>query len=484
MQSTWRRLVGGLGSGLGSGLGRTDRALLRVRDSMTAGQRWTASLALVVVIAVLAFGMPSRIVTLPGYAAAAPNAGPVAAVPVPTPAAQAPPVAPQVPSVPIVGPVTPAPTPVPTPPTHAPKPPRLPSPGVPDVVALTETESSIDTLSSRNDVGYADAALSTAVFPYSVRTDFGPPLALCRLVVADGRVVVSAHSLRAPLENCLLAHGVLVISPSTRGTHTLAGGHRHVSGFSVGVRRGDLASLGDLASWAYRSHAVTGRVGVVLDAARRPGLASAPAVLRRHGVPVAATAWLGASSSAADVLAAVGRFMTAHVGTVVFGVPVAVQQKWAEESTLRVAQFRYLVSDIDDGVVDERYPATFDGALAHTSLRLPWYARAHGTTTAQQGCAAQYTAMATPPLELPDDQAPVDTWCEEVALLNRAVTAALVTAGDLTTTVLHLRMAAPLTSALGPLRHGRWGPTQDAVLVWRATCECWQQRTPFRPRQR
>jgi hypothetical protein len=475
MQSVWRRLLGALGRGLV----RTDGALLRVRDSMTAGQRWTASLVLVVVIAVLGFGMPSRVITLPGYAAAAPSSGPIAAAPAPTPAPTAPPTTPQVPSVPIVGPVAPTPSPAPTAPTRTPKPPRLPSPGLPDVVALTETETSIDTLSPHNDVSYADAALATAVFPYSVRTDFGPPLALCRLVVADGRAVVSGHSLRPALERCLLAHGVLVISPSARGTRTADGG----SGLSLGVRRGDLASLGDLAGWAHRTHAVTGRVGIVLDADRRSDLGSAAVVMRRHGVAVTATAWLGSSSSAADVLAAVGRFATARVSTVVFAVPVAVQQKWAEESTVRAAQFRYLVSDVDDGVVDERYPPTFDGALAHTSLRLPWWSRAHGTTPVQQACATQYTSTTTPPLELPDDQAPVDTWCEEVGLLNRAVTAALVTAGDLTSTVLHLRMASPLTSTLGALHHGRWGPTEDAILAWRATCECWQQRTPFRPRE-
>src|SRR4051794_20755125 len=62
----WRTLVGAVT--------RADGALLRVRNSMTPGQRWTGALAMMLVIVVLAFGLPSRLAFFPGYAAAGPSA--------------------------------------------------------------------------------------------------------------------------------------------------------------------------------------------------------------------------------------------------------------------------------------------------------------------------------------------------------------------------------------------------------------------------
>jgi hypothetical protein len=281
------------------------------------------------------------------------------------------------------------------------------------------------------------------------------------------------------LEQCLLAHGIVVISPSPRGTRRLASG----SGLSLSIRRGDVASIGDLATWAHQARVASGRVGLVLDAARRGDLSSAAAVAHRRGLDVVATEWLGTSSSGADVLDGVNRFAAAHVSTVVFGAPVSVQQRWAAESSARLAHFSYVVSDVDDGVVDERYPVTFDGALAHTSLRVPWYRRNHAPTTDQQQCAAQWKATRTPPLELSSEQVPVDEWCEGVVLLNDAITGAVLTGGNLAATLLAQSVSSPLTSTLGRLHDSMWGPIADAVLSWHATCSCWRERSGFRDRE-
>jgi hypothetical protein len=115
-------------------------------------------------------------------------------------------------------------------------------------------------------------------------------------------------------------------------------------------------------------------------------------------------------------------------------------------------------------------------------LRIPWYSRDHGPTPDQQACAAQWTSTATPPAELPGEQAPVDTWCEEVDLVNVALTETVLSSTNLASGLLSVRMTSPLTSDLGPLHDGLWGPTADAVLTWRATCNCWQQRAPFAAR--
>ncbi|MFL6238920.1 MAG: hypothetical protein ACJ735_05430 [Actinomycetes bacterium] len=467
--AVWRRLHTGV-------LG-VDSALLRVRNSMTPGQRWTAALALMLTIAVVGFGMPSGRALLPGFITGGTTS---ATQPVGPPA-------PGAPQPPVAGPLTaqpPGAVPVTTAVAHtsddvpAATPPA--AAGVPTVVALTEPAPTVS--SPHNDDAMARAALATAVFPWHDIADAGNATTLCARVAAAGRVVLAAHALSLAFEQCLLTNGLVVLSPSPRGTRRLASGPRPGAGLSLGIRRGDLASLGDLAQWAHATHAAAGRVGLVLDAARRSDLVSAAAAVRRHGLDVVTSAWLDDSSSMTDVLAAVNQFAAAHVRSVVFAVPVSVQQHWVAEAKARLADFSYVVSDVDDGVVDERYPPTFDGALAHTSLRVPWYTRDNAATADEQYCAAQWTAAATPPLELPAEQAPVDEWCEGVALLNHAITEAVLSGGNLASALLTLRMSSPLTSTVGPLSDSMWGPTADAVLTWRTRCNCWQETTGFRPR--
>ena len=141
----------------------------------------------------------------------------------------------------------------------------------------------------------------------------------------------------------------------------------------------------------------------------------------------AASSTVGSNRS--DALATVNQFAAARVTTVVFAVPVAVQRTWATEAAAQ--RFGYLVSDVDDGVTDERYPPTFEGARAHTSLRVPWYTRNHADTATQQACAAQWSSTQTPPAELPNEQVPVDGWCEGVSLLNSAITQAVLANSNL-----------------------------------------------------
>lgn len=70
----------------------------------------------------------------------------------------------------------------------------------------------------------------------------------------------------------------------------------------------------------------------------------------------------------------------------------------------------------------------------------------------------------------------VYAWCQHVELA-----AAVVTGGIEPTEVTErLRLPSPLTSDLGPLPDGGWGPRASAVVVWRAGCACWEERTPFR----
>jgi hypothetical protein len=194
--------------------------------------------------------------------------------------------------------------------------------------------------------------------------------------------------------------------------------------------------------------------------------------MRSAGLRVVATAWAWQGTSrTVDYAAEVQAFQRAGVEDVVFAAPVQTQGGWVQAAAALGAPFHYVVSDVDDAVVDESYPPTFDGALAHTSLRVPWFARDHGTTATQRECADRWTAVATPAVLLQAEQETVYAWCEEVAALDTGAT-------DLRT----VRIDSPLTSDVGLLPGGDWGPAQDATLVWRATCGCWRQTAPFAAR--
>ena len=125
------------------------------------------------------------------------------------------------------------------------------------------------------------------------------------------------------------------------------------------------------------------------------------------------------------------------------------------------------------------YPPSFDGAVAHTSVRVPWFARAHGQTPEQTGCLQAWQATATPSAALsPDEQVDVFAWCEGVSLASAAARAP----AGFADAVRAMSSPSALTSALGPLPGGHWGPTQDAALVWRASCACWQEKQAFTDR--
>src|SRR5207245_10007855 len=130
---------------------------------------------------------------------------------------------------------------------------------------------------------------------------------------------------------------------------------------------------------------------------------------------------------------------------------------------------------------EESYPVSFDGALAHTSLRVPWFARAHGETPVQLRCDQIWEAGAAPPAYLsPAETQDAYAWCEDFDLVVAADRDAAIL-GSFPAALRTERVASPLTSDLGPLAAGGYGPTADAVLVWRSSCSCWAEREPFRP---
>jgi hypothetical protein len=478
-----------------------NETLLGLRDALTPGQRQTAALLLALALAVALLGRPTRIVPVAsepavpagtaagGGPSSAPalvgGAGattlpPLAAVesPTPTGGSATTPVAPSPAGRPLAGGGTALAAPAgneATPgPDHAGAPPQLPR-----VVALVRPAGSA--LPGTSDADVARAFLAAAPFRATVVADQGPDAAVCREVVEAGSVVLASLGLDAPLRSCLVAAGETLLDLDTYGDLPPRPGQ---PGQVVSVLRGIGPSLVDAGGFGARSGALRGRVGVLSTVGVQPAVTAVLPGLSAEGVHVVATAFLPGTEpgdpSALDE--AVLRFRAAGVQAVLVDAPVWLAGEWATEAALVSPGTRYVVADGFDAVTDESYPPVFQGALAYTTVRGPWYARAHGTTAAQAACQAAFAkAAASPGAAKAADDTLVYGWCEEVSMAAAAWRAA-PSGVPFATALRSERVASPLTSDLGPLRHGGFGPTEDAVVVWEAACGCFVQRSGFAPR--
>lgn len=348
----------------------------------------------------------------------------------------------------------------------------------PKVVALVK--SGDGTLPGRDDAAIAGAFLETAPFPVTVLTiPADPDPAFCGRVAAAGPVAVTSFGVDPQLRDCLLGAGVVLV-----GFDTLGEAARPPDGRVVSTRRGVGQALDDLTAWARRGRALRGRVGVVGTTATRAAVTQAVARMRDMGFNVVATAFVGdRDETGSDISDGVRSFAGAGVQVVVFAAPVTQQARWVALQSLLSPSVRYVVADAYDAVVAETYPPSFDGALAHTSVRVSWFAREHGETPDQRVCRTRWEAKAAPPSTLgAQELARAFAWCQHVALVAAALEAYNANGGAFHDVLRSVRLPSPLTSDLGPLPGGSYGPLQDAVLVWRAMCGCWQEERSFADR--
>ena len=301
---------------------------------------------------------------------------------------------------------------------------------------------------------------------------------VCEKVLAAGRIVVTGEGLDARLSECLVMGGSLVI------TYDELGERHGASGVVLSTRRSAGEALRDMARWAVGAGSLRHPVGLVVPADLRVSVEPALPELRTEGVDIAAVHYLERNSeSRVHIADGVRSFAAAGIATVVFGVPVAQQREWLALETLLNRPSRYIVLDLAGAVIDESYLPQFDGALAHVAVRGPWFTRAHGETAEQSTCLSLWAevAGAVGPLD-ERERFTVLMWCQH-AVIAAAATASGGQAVDAAAAVRADRLQSPLTSTLGLLGDGTWGPTEDAVLVWRASCQCWQEVKPFTPRE-
>lgn len=454
------------------GLRSVDAGLLALRNEMTPGQRWTAVLAMSLTVLVLLFGLPRHVVVIPdaeGATAARASGGgqrgpsgapaplPIGAAPgAPGPASLDASLASVLPSAPgASGAGIAAP------------------PNLPVFVVLVR-------VGDRPEPGHDDASIAKtfvarAGLAATVLPLGGAAADLCRASMGAGNVVLAAAALDPALRECLVGAGATVLAFDDRGDRSPNGDGGQV----LSTRRGVVDSLVDLGRWGARSGDLRGKVGLVVDETQRDAVDAVVGAYRTAGIDVAATTVVSSDPSSPSVTDGVRAFSSKGVQVAVFAVPVAVQDRWVAAAAALAPGLRYVVSDAFDGVTSETYPPSFDGAVAHTSLRVPWFARVHGQPAEQASCLQTWQATATPAAVLSaDEQVDVFAWCETVALATSAARAP-ARFGD---AVRAATAVSPLTSTLGPLPGGHWGPTQDAVLVWRASCVCWQEKQPFTDR--
>lgn len=469
-----------------SPLTHVNRGLLRLRSSMTPGQRQTAALAFVLAAGVLVAGSPLRVVDT---AIGPPAEGPAAAAP-PAAAAVASTGAPTGTSAPDQAVATaPFPPPVAATLTVAAGPVGAETPTAANtapatwpglrVVALVRAGDS--TVPGRDDATIAGAFLRHAGVAATVVDEAGDGARLCSTVESAGTVVIASVGVDPALRGCLIAAGETLVDYDQIGDQPPSA---QLAGQVVSTGRGIGPSLVDAGRWGIRAGAIGRRVGVVSVTSAQAAVAAVLPQLHAAGVNVVRTAFLS-DTTPPDVVAiraAVLDFAHAGVATVMFSAPVAVQDQWVAEAAVVSPGARYLVADGFDAVTDESYPPVFDGAIAYTTVRGPWAARVAGTTPTQAACQSAWEAAAHTSTMLPGTETTeVYAWCEEAGM----VASALRTTGQLgpfSSDLRAARVASPLTSDLAPLGGAGFGPAEDAVVVWSSSCTCWTQRTGFAPR--
>ncbi len=472
------------------------RALTAIRHSLTPGQRWTSGLLLGLAMLVVGFGLP------PETELVADGGGPVRPDQAAGTVAQEPDTettnptrrtASAQPSFQSPAPPTTTPTPTTVPETDddsdgsggdggfgGPDPFPEPTPP-PDFVALVRSGDS--SVPGRDDAAVAQVFLEEASFDAEV-VELGEEGAdtegLCEEVAGAGDAVLAGVTLPEDLRDCLIDAGLTIVAHDAAGDIVPAS---EDDGELISTRRRDRESLVDLSRWALAEDVFGDRTGVVGSRAFEDEVRAAISRMRQNGASIRASVFVADDDAQAsqDVANGISEFSEKNIDTVLFAARPSHQRQWlAAETFVRQASVSYLVSDLGGAIVDESYPASFDGARAHTSLRTPWFERDEGETAVQQGCRETWEEAA-PPGGTTDNAelARVYTWCQLTTLVVEPALVRLSTGISFPEAVRAEEVVSPLTSDLGPLADEGFGPTEDAVLVWDATCGCWTSTREF-----
>ena len=420
-----------------------DAALLRLRDSLTPGQRWTAAGTLALALALVGFGSPEHLVFQDGNnpvrsgerVAAAPtgNQGAVTG-----PAAVAGP-------GPFSG-TAPSDEPLPTPPASV---------ASPSLVALVAGDPD----APRGDAAIARAFLGARQLAAPIVSMDDGDAACAEAKRTGAGVALASLTLPAAVRDCLEDAGITVVA------HDDVGSTSGVKATRWGIDR----TLTDLGRWG-RTEQLRGRVGVVAAGDMKPLVERAMRRWNELGIDVESVVYVGGDAGTTEADAV--RDLASHgVEVVVLAAPVDVHRRVVGLGAVLLGSARYVVADAFDAVWDESYAPVFDGALAYTTARGSWFGRTHGATSKQTVCRSTWEAASTPAVMLGSETLRVYAWCAVTELAARAAS------GDVDS-ISAQTYESPLTSDL-VVDDGTFGPGGWAVVVWRSSCGCWTEREPF-----
>jgi hypothetical protein len=238
------------------------------------------------------------------------------------------------------------------------------------------------------------------------------------------------------------------------------------------TRRGAARSLFDTAAVA--STQLTGSLGLVADQRLRGSVESLLPAVRVAGLNITTVVWLPAGDPPASAALTLAR---AGVSGVVFATSTQNQSTIGSQLRTLAPSTKLVVLDAADSITSGTYPPVFDGAIAVTSVQLPW---APGAAEQRAACRSTWEGAQTPPVILGDAELlRALTWCQHAAMAS-TVTERAATLG-IRGALFGLEVTSPITSPLAMLRDGGYGPTTVTQVTWGASCLCWSSTTPFKP---
>lgn len=441
------------------------QALPVVLRTHTSGQVWTSGIALGVSLAVVLFGLPPRTEVVAHEPRAAPTAvveSPPATQPsvevVLSPVSEEPP-----PSAPVA-----APTGVVAPPTEPPvaagplppfdaQPTALPQPGV---IFLADASLSVP---GRSEADLAGALATARGIEGTVITgDLSDP-GTCDQV-PRGSLVVTSFGVGPAVRACLGELGTTLLGFDDGPSDPEAG--------VASTNPGSSAALVATAEWMLATGVGGERVAIVSTDRTRTYVESALEDVARAGLEVETTVYVPeALDREAELAAAVLDLARSGIATVVLAAPVHVQRRWVLKANLVSPGVQYVVVDTRDSILDEQYPPGFEGAMAHSVVRVPWSNRASGDDPRQAGCRADWAAAAPPGALNEAEVGRAFAWCQHLDLAADLLAGLAV--GENFMDRLRATTVQPLLTAAFPWQAEEGTPGTRTSLVWSAACVCW-----------
>lgn len=430
-----------------------------VRD-LTPGQRWTTGLMLGLALLVLGFGLPSATRTV--FPAAAREDEGTAAAPAEAVVAPAQPGFAEALVRPLpAGSVDVAPAPL------GPNDAVVPvsgSTGV-SVVALYDPAVGV---ADRGDDAMAKRFLATAGVPATF-VSIADTDAACA-AVKGATLALAGGPLPEPIRTCLRFQGIYSLSFDDDVPLGAVDDIAHDT--TLTTRRGVARSLFDTASGA--SSQLTGPLGLVADERLRGSLESLLPAARAAGLNITTVVWLPAGDPSASVALTMAG---AGLSGVLFATSTQNQSTIGSQVRTLAPSTKLVVLDAADSITSSAYPPVLDGAIAVTSIQLPWHP---GADEQRAACRATWESAQTPPVILSDAELlRALTWCQHAAMAAPTVERAMTV--GLRAALFGLEVTSPITSPLGGLRDGGYGPLTVTLATWGAACSCWSSTVPFAP---